>query len=86
MTLYVALWSTFQAVKDAIVDKHNELRARVANGKEKLGVDGRQPKAANMRQLVWNDELAEIAQRYKNYFLLQMNSAVDLLSFYVNDF
>jgi len=55
-----------QAVKDAIVDKHNELRARVANGKEKLGVDGRQPKAANMRQLVWNDELAEIAQRWIN--------------------
>ena len=53
-----------QAVKDAIVDKHNELRAKVANGKEKRGVNGRQPKASNMRKLVWNDELAEVAQRY----------------------
>jgi len=53
-----------QAVKDAIVDKHNELRAKVANGKEKRGVNGRQPKASNMRKLVWNDELAEVAQRW----------------------
>ena len=82
--LYVALWSTFQAVKDAIVDKHNELRARVANGKEKLGVDGRQPKAANMRQLVWNDELAEIAQRYQNYF--RTTNEDSYWSFYMNDF
>ena len=51
-------------MKDAIVDKHNELRSKVANGQETRGVDGGQPKAANMRKLVWNDELAEIAQRY----------------------
>ena len=56
-----------QAVKDAIVAKHNELRAKVANGKEKRGVNGRQPKAANMRKLVWNDELAKVAQRYQIY-------------------
>jgi len=55
-----------KAVKDAIVDRHNELRAKIANGKEKRGVDGRQPKAANMRKLVWNDELAKIAQRWIN--------------------
>merc|ERR1719284_2267483 len=55
-----------QAVKDAIVAKHNELRAKIANGKEKRGVDGRQPKAANMRELKWNDELAKIAQRWIN--------------------
>jgi len=53
-----------QAVKNAIVDKHNELRAKVANGKETRGNDGTQPKAANMRKLVWNEELAEIAQRW----------------------
>ena len=50
-------------MKDAIVKKHNDLRSNVAKGKEKLGVNGRQPKAANMRQMVWNDELAEVAQR-----------------------
>ena len=55
----------FQADKDEIVKKHNELRARVANGEETLGqpTGTGQPKAANMRQLVWNDELAEVAQR-----------------------
>jgi len=53
-----------QAVKDAIVNKHNELRSKVAKGKEKNGVDGGQPKASNMRKLVWNDELAEVAQRW----------------------
>ena len=52
-----------KGVKDAIVNKHNELRSTVARGKEKLGVDGGQPKAANMRKLVWNDELADVAQR-----------------------
>merc|ERR1719510_724895 len=54
-----------QADKDAIVQKHNDLRARVANGDETLGKpEGTgQPKASNMRQLVWNDELAEVALR-----------------------
>ena len=51
-------------MKDAIVDKHNELRSKVANGQETRGANGRQPKAANMRKLIWNDEIAEIAQRY----------------------
>ena len=56
----------FKADKDAIVQKHNDLRARVANGDETLGKpEGTgQPKASNMRQLVWNDELAVVAQRY----------------------
>ena len=56
---------SLQAVKDAIVKKHNELRSKVAKGKETRGVDGSQPKASNMRKLVWNDELAEVAQRYQ---------------------
>ena len=51
-------------LKDSIVSKHNELRAKVANGQEEQGVDGAQPKAANMMELVWSDELAEVAQRY----------------------
>jgi len=55
---------TSQAMKDAIVKKHNDLRSKVAKGKETKGVNGRQPKAANMRQMVWNDELAEVAQRW----------------------
>ena len=52
-----------QADKDAIVEAHNKLRANVANGLETQGVGGGQPAAANMRQMVWSDELAIVAQR-----------------------
>ena len=45
------------------MDVHNELRKKVAKGEETRGLDGQQPKAANMRRLVWSDELAKIAQR-----------------------
>ena len=53
-----------QADREEIVNKHNQLRAKVANGKEQKGIDGAQPKAANMRKMAWNDQLAEVAQRY----------------------
>ena len=52
-----------QADQAAIVDKHNALRARIANGEETKGVGGGQPSAANMMKMVWSDELAEVAQR-----------------------
>ena len=42
-----------EASKNEILDKHNELRARVANGQEPG-----QPSAANMKKLKWDDELA----------------------------
>ena len=45
------------AMKTELLDKHNELRARVANGQE----DG-QPSAQNMNKLEWDDELASNAQ------------------------
>ena len=56
-------WHFVQSDKDAIVAKHNALRSRVANGQETLGVGGAQPTAANMRKMVWSDELATVAQR-----------------------
>ena len=43
--------------------KHNEHRSKIAKGLESKGVDGPQPTASDMRELVWNDELAEVAQR-----------------------
>merc|ERR1711909_149425 len=46
------------ATKKILLDKHNELRQKVASGGE-----AGQPGAANMRKLVWDDELATIAQR-----------------------
>lgn len=55
---------TDQADKDAIVAKHNELRAKVASGDETQGVGGGQPAAADMREMVWSDELATVAQRW----------------------
>ncbi|XP_076630607.1 venom allergen 3-like [Colletes latitarsis] len=55
-----------QAEKNEIVNKHNELRQRVASGQEKRGRPGPQPPAANMQLMSWDDELAEIAQRWAN--------------------
>merc|ERR1712025_898043 len=46
------------ATKKALLDKHNELRQKVASGGE-AGQPG-----ANMRKLVWDDELETIAQRW----------------------
>ena len=43
------------------MDKHNELRRKVAKGKETIG---NQPAAANMNELVWDEELAVSAQRW----------------------
>jgi len=50
------------AGKKLILDKHNELRRKVAKGEEKE--NKQQPKASNMREMVWNDELAAVAQRW----------------------
>ena len=51
--------------KAEILQKHNELRRRVAKGQEHLGVNGvGQPGAADMEELVWDDELAVVAQRW----------------------
>jgi len=49
------------AAKTAIVDKHNEVRRKVAKGEE---TNGNQPAASNMRMLKWNDELATTAQMW----------------------
>ncbi|VVD01863.1 unnamed protein product [Leptidea sinapis] len=45
--------------KQAIVDAHNRLRQSVA-----LGQVSSQPPAANMMEMVWDDELAATAQRW----------------------
>ena len=53
------------AAKSAILDKHNELRRRVAKGEETNGLNGvGQPAAANMKKMVWNAELEAVAQRW----------------------
>jgi len=55
----VCLRELTQEQKDAILDKHNQLRRKVAKGEQ----EG-QPGASNMSQLTWNDELATTAQRW----------------------
>ncbi len=50
------------AEQKIIVDKHNALRRQVAKGLEKRGNPGPQPPASNMRQMVWNADLAKAAQ------------------------
>jgi len=48
--------------KQLILEKHNELRRKVAKGEQKD--PKQQPSASNMRKMVWNDELAAIGQRW----------------------
>ena len=45
------------------MDKHNELRRKVAKGLESRGVGGGQPKAADIYELSWDPVLAASAQR-----------------------
>ena len=54
---------TEQTDIDTIVNKHNELRSYVAQGKETQGVTP-QPKATDMYSVKWNSTLAEVAQRW----------------------
>ena len=46
------------------MDKYNSLRRKIANGHEDRSADGKtfQPKAANMMEVEWDDELAVQAQ------------------------
>ncbi|CAK9795288.1 Venom allergen 3 [Anthophora plagiata] len=54
------------AEKNEMVKSHNDLRSRVANGLEKRGNPGPQPPAKNMQHIVWDDAIANVAQRWAN--------------------
>merc|ERR1739844_720742 len=62
-----------ETTKKTLLDKHNELRQKVASG----GESG-QPGAANMRKLVWDDELATIAQRWTSQCIFEHDKVRDL--------
>ncbi|KAK0180708.1 hypothetical protein PV327_003065 [Microctonus hyperodae] len=51
--------------KEHILQLHNDLRTKVANGDESQGSNGPQP-AGEIGPLEWDDELAEIAQHWMN--------------------
>ncbi|KAG8235435.1 hypothetical protein J437_LFUL015501 [Ladona fulva] len=55
--------------KQQILNQHNKLRQSVA-----LGQVRGQPPAANMRELVWDEELASIAQNWANRGVIQHNT------------
>merc|ERR1719376_400359 len=61
------------ATKKILLDKHNELRQKVASGGE-----AGQPGAANMRKLVWDEELAPIAQRWTSQCIFEHDKVRDL--------
>jgi len=50
--------------KEIILDIHNKLRAKIAQGAEKRGSPGPQPGASNMKKMIWDEELSRIAQRH----------------------
>nr|Q2L6Z1.1 RecName: Full=Venom allergen 5; AltName: Full=Antigen 5; AltName: Full=Cysteine-rich venom protein; Short=CRVP; Flags: Precursor [Vespula maculifrons]ABC73068.1 venom allergen 5 [Vespula maculifrons] len=52
--------------KQDILKEHNDFRQKVARGLETRGNPGPQPPAKNMKNLVWNDELAYVAQVWAN--------------------
>nr|ACO10210.1 Venom allergen 5.02 precursor [Caligus rogercresseyi] len=53
-----------QGEKNIIVQIHNELRSKIANGLEERGDPGPMPSAANMIELTWDEELAIEAQTW----------------------
>lgn len=58
-------------LKQVTLDRHNYYRNYVALGKENRGTNGAQPKAANMRELVWDNELEYIAQCHANQCIFE---------------
>lgn len=50
--------------RQMIIDSHNKYRAKVARGEESKGLPGPQYSAADMQQLAWNEELAQVAQAW----------------------
>lgn len=50
--------------RQMIIDSHNVYRAKVARGEESKGLPGPQYSAADMQQLAWNEELAQVAQAW----------------------
>ncbi|XP_014228227.1 venom allergen 5-like [Trichogramma pretiosum] len=59
-------YGLLEAEKQSIVKLHNQLRQRVAQGLETRGSPGPQPAARYMPDLVWDNELAAMAQRWAN--------------------
>ncbi|XP_077299105.1 uncharacterized protein LOC143920216 [Arctopsyche grandis] len=69
--------------KKTIVDTHNVLRLRIANGQEHQGAPGPQPPASDMQLLEWDDELANIAQMWADQCVFEHDLNRDTVRFNV---
>ncbi|KAJ8894318.1 hypothetical protein PR048_006938 [Dryococelus australis] len=54
------------AERDELLKAHTTYRSSVAQGNEGRGQPGPQPAASNMQQMVWDNELARLAQYWAN--------------------
>ncbi|XP_043468877.1 venom allergen 5-like [Leptopilina heterotoma] len=52
--------------RNEVLTVHNNFRRQVASGGERRGNPGPQPRARHMPNMVWDEELAIIAQRWAN--------------------
>ncbi|KAF8764812.1 CRISP/Allergen/PR-1 like protein [Argiope bruennichi] len=50
--------------KELILRLHNQFRSKVAMGNEHRSLGGSMPQAADMLQMVWDEELAAVAQKW----------------------
>ena len=64
------------ADQQVIVDKHNELRRKVAKGEETQGKPGPQPSATNMREMSWDADLAQAAQVLADRCVFEHDTAI----------
>jgi uncharacterized protein YkwD len=53
-----------ESEKRLVVDLHNQLRSKVAQGQEGQGSPGPQRPASDMLELTWDEELSKVAQRW----------------------
>ncbi|XP_057366182.1 peptidase inhibitor 16-like [Daphnia carinata] len=57
--------------RQMILQTHNTLRSIVASGQESRGQPGPQPQASNMQMMMWDEELAAVAQRHAEQCLFE---------------
>ncbi|KAL7297324.1 hypothetical protein TKK_0009719 [Trichogramma kaykai] len=71
------------AEKEEILKYHNEIRQKVAAGEETRGDPGPQPAAREIPPLTWDDELANIAQKWANQCTVNHDSCRNVERFWV---
>jgi len=76
MWIYLQDGKLSAADQQEIVNKHNDLRRLVAKGLETQGRPGPQPSASNMRQMVWDDNLANAAQILTDRCVLAYDTSI----------